>query len=56
MTADANERVAEALRDLAHWLYRQLAREYEYQTSDEIIDEALIANDYTFTQAGRRFG
>ena len=56
MTSDAEEVVAEALRDLARWLYRQLEREYEYQTSDEVIDEAITANEYTFTESGRRFG
>ena len=45
-----------ALRDLARWLYRQLEREYEYQTSDAVVDEAIIANGYTFTNSGRRFG
>ncbi len=56
MTADAEEAVIEALRDLARWLYRQLEREYEYLTSDEAVDEAIIANEYTFTETGRRFG
>ena len=56
MTADAEEIVLEALRDLAHWLYRQLEREYEYLSSDEAVDETIVANDYTFTAAGRRFG
>jgi hypothetical protein len=56
MTADAEEIVIEALRDLARWLYRQLEREYEYLSSDEIVDESIIANDYTFTGSGRRFG
>ena len=56
MTAHADEIVIDALRDLARWLYRQLEREYEYQTSDAAVDEALIANGYTFTAAGRRFG
>ncbi len=56
MTADAEEIVTEALRDLARWLYRQLEREYDYLTSDEAVDEAITANEYTFTDAGRRFG
>jgi hypothetical protein len=56
MTADAEEAITEALRDLARWLYRQLEREYEYQTSDEVADEAIQANDYTFAESGRRFG
>lgn len=48
--------VIETLRDLARWLYRQLEREYDYLSSDAAIDETLIANDYTFTEEGRRFG
>ncbi|WP_026380429.1 hypothetical protein [Afifella pfennigii] len=56
MTAEAEDDVTEALRDLARWLYRRLEREYEYQTSDEVVDETIVANDYTFTASGRRFG
>jgi hypothetical protein len=56
MTDGTEDAVIEALRDLARWLYRQLEREYEYQTSDTIVDESIIANGYTFTEAGRRFG
>ncbi len=55
-TPDAEEIVAEALRDLARWLYRQLEHEYDYQTSDAVVDEGIIANGYTFTEGGRRFG
>jgi hypothetical protein len=56
MTAGAEDAVITALRDLARWLYRQLEREYDYQTSDAVVDEAIIANGYTFTETGRRFG
>ena len=56
MTADAEETVIEALRDLARWLYRQLEREYDHLSSDAAVDETIAANDYTFTEAGRRFG
>ena len=56
MTDGADETVVEALRDLARWLYRQLEREYRYLSSDEVVDETLIANDYTFTAQGQRFG
>lgn len=56
MTADAEDILDQALRDLAHWLYRQLEREYEYLTCDEQVDEALRANEYTFTVSGHRFG
>lgn len=56
MTEDAEEIVIEALRDLARWLYRQLEREYDYLSSDEAVDETITANEYTFTETGRRFG
>jgi len=56
MTTDAEDAVIEALRDLACWLYHQLEREYEYLTSDAVVDEAILANEYTFTEDGHRFG
>lgn len=56
MSADAENAVSEVVRDLARWLYRQLEREYESQTSNEAVDESIIANDYIFTDIGRRFG
>ncbi|MYF07174.1 MAG: antitoxin of toxin-antitoxin stability system [Rhodospirillaceae bacterium] len=55
-TDGAEDTVTEALRDLARWLYRQLEGEYEHQTSDETVDEALSVNGLTFTAEGRRFG
>ena len=56
MTDDAEDSVTEALRDLARWLYRQLEQEYSYQTSDEVVGEAMEVNEYMFTEAGIRFG
>ena len=56
MTADAEDVVTEALRDLARWLYRQLEREYDYLSSDEVVDETILANGHTFTEIGGRFG
>jgi hypothetical protein len=55
-TSDAEEIVTEALRDLARWLYRQLEAEHDHLISDESIEDGIIANEYTFTGAGRRFG
>ena len=46
----------EAIRDLARWLYRQLQTEYDHLTSDETIEQSIIANEYTFTETGQRFG
>jgi hypothetical protein len=56
IAGDAEVIIINALRDLAKWLYRQLEQEYDYLTSDEAVDEMLIANSYTFTEEGRRFG
>jgi hypothetical protein len=51
-----HETVKEAMRDLASWLYDTLRKEDEYQTEDEQVDENIRANEYTFTETGRRFG
>ncbi|MBN8292476.1 hypothetical protein JI664_10915 [Rhodobacter sp. NTK016B] len=55
-TKNAKEIVTEALRDLARRLYRQLEIEYDHLTFDEVIEEGIIVNQYTFTEGGRRFG
>ena len=54
-TADAEETMVEAIRDLARWLYRQLQTEYDHLTSNESIEDGIVANEYTFTEGGRRF-
>lgn len=56
LVPDTEDAVIQALRDLADWLYLQLEREWEYQSSDECVDEGIVANDYTFTADGKRFG
>lgn len=56
MTADAEEIVTETLRDLARWLYRRLETEHEYLLSSEVVDDSILANAYTFTASGERFG
>ena len=55
-TDDAEDTAIEALRDMARWLYRQLRSEYEHQTSDAVVDEAIAVNALTFTAEGKRFG
>ena len=32
-----------------------LQKEYEYLLSDEAVDESIVANEYTFTESGKRF-
>jgi hypothetical protein len=49
------EDISDALRDVMNWIYRRLEAEYEYQNSDEVIDENMRANEYEFTESGERF-
>ena len=51
---DAEEELKEAARDFMRWIYRQLEKEYEYQNSDEQVDESIIANEYEFEADGSR--
>lgn len=44
----------EAAKDFMRWIYSQLEKEYEYQNSDEQVDEMLRANEYLFTESGSR--
>jgi hypothetical protein len=42
------------MRDFADWIYRALEEEFDYQNSDEQIDETIRANEYEFKSDGRR--
>ncbi len=44
--------VSEALRGLARCLYRQLQSEHDQLSSDETIEDGIIANEYTFIAGG----
>jgi|694.fasta_scaffold16366_24 hypothetical protein len=41
-------------RDLAHWLYKSLEREYDYLMGDENVAENIVCNEYEFTEEGKR--
>lgn len=53
---ESEDALIEASRDFMRWIYRALECEYEYQNSDECVDETIRANEYTFTESGKRFG
>ncbi|WP_419739573.1 antitoxin of toxin-antitoxin stability system [Ruegeria sp.] len=55
-TADAEDIIAEAMRDLARWLYARLETEYEFRNADEMVEESITANAYTFTSSGTSSG
>jgi hypothetical protein len=51
--SDAEDDIRDALRSLADWLYCQLEREHDYQTSEEVLAETAEANGYEFDEDGR---
>lgn len=44
--------VTDTLRDFNRWIYAQLETEYEYITSDQYVEDAIISNEYEFTEDG----
>lgn len=44
----------EIFRDFERWIYKQLRAEDEYQSEDAQVDENIRANEYTFTEDGKR--
>lgn len=48
------EDIKELARDCMDWIYSQLQKEFEYQNADEQVDESIRANEYEFTEDGRR--
>ena len=51
---DADDGIRNCLRSFMDWIYRQLEAEYEYQMSDEAIDESIKANEVEFYEDGRQ--
>lgn len=51
---EAEDALKEAARDFMRYIYRALEREYEYQNSDEVVDDNITANEYLFTEDGKR--
>ena len=46
------EELGDIIDDFAHWARVLLRDEYEYLTSDEVVQEAIEANEYEFTEDG----
>ena len=49
---DAEDDIRQLMRDFADWIYGRLSDEYDYQTSDEAVEEAIRANEYEFDENG----
>lgn len=48
------EALIERARDFMNWTYRQLEKEWDYQNSDEQVEESIRANGYEFLETGER--
>lgn len=46
------QELIDLLNDFNSWIFNQLEKEYEYLTSDESVDEAIMANEYEFDEEG----
>lgn len=53
--SELEENVLQIMRQFADWIYDQLRKQYEYEMSNESVDESIIANEYEFTEDGERF-
>lgn len=51
---DLTEQLMEVAKTLNNFLYRRLENEYEYLSSDEGVLETIKANDYVFTEDGKK--
>lgn len=49
---DVAQLVVDSLTSFAHWMATTIAAEYEYQYSDECVNESIEANGYEFTADG----
>lgn len=50
---DDTEELSDCLRYFARWIYHTLETEWEYRSSDEVVDELLDVNGYEFDEDGR---
>jgi hypothetical protein len=48
--------VEDILKRFATWIYDQAQADYAYRMSDEAVGEDILANEYTFTENGKREG
>jgi len=51
---DDEKELTQILRRFANWIYRQLEQAYDYNMSDESVDENIRINEYEFNETGKR--
>lgn len=52
--SDSCKEIEEAFKDFARWIYKQLEKDYYYQTSNEAVIETIEANEYEFLINGKK--
>lgn len=55
-SAGDQDDLVQVLRVFNAWIYSSLEKEYEWLNADAQIDDNILANEYTFTENGERFG
>lgn len=50
---DAEDEMRDLMNDFNDWMFKHLQDEYEHLTSDEVVEESIIANEYEFDEDGR---
>ena len=48
------ETLKELARDFMNWIYKQLEKEWDYQNSNEQVEESIRCNEYEFLKDGTR--
>jgi len=51
---EPGEAFTELARNLMRWVYSSLEKDYEWRNEDEQVDENIRANEYEFTEDGKR--
>lgn len=50
--SDAENELVGIFADFASWIYKRLREKWDYQNSDENVDESIRINEYEFTEDG----
>lgn len=54
--SEACDDIKKTAKDFMRWIYRHLEDGYNAENADDNIAENIRANEYTFTEEGKRFG
>lgn len=54
ISKEQDEELRDIMRDYCRWIYTRIREEYEYQNSDEQVEETIRANEYEFDEEGKR--